>query len=828
MPSYLDTETGQVVEASAEQVAAAYLAGRARVKPGTELPIAGPEGQVGFVPIEQFEEAAGSGWRVASDVEVEKARLQAEYGDQVLAAGAAGLARGATFGLSDLALTETGAIDAETLRGLKEANPGASTAGELAGAVAPMLLTGGGSAAVTGASAASRAAGAAGQVARVAGAIPRGTAALGRAAEAGTAGILGSRAGTLLGKATSMAAGGAVEGAVIGAGQAVSTAALDDAELTAEQLIAGAGHGALLGAAAGGAFGAVTRGVEAAGQQIVKRLPDKARKLFTREGAAEVLEEYADRQAFATARNPTGGQGFVKEAIGKKGGIERGGRIAREDYQIGPTTTVDDIAKQAPVQKAKAGERVGESLRRLDEVASPEALPQAATIAKRVREKVIAPLRKSNSKQLKRMAQRIEDEIGGQGFLGEEGAWTLQDLHAQRRVLDDLAYKENLSGTMGKPTAFGEELIKVRRIVEDEIEQAAERIGKSAGEDILTGYRDAKERYGWHSLFERMSNDAVTRNATNDAIGLMGSNFGNAVNLMDVAAGSGLGIDNLIIPFVAGRLHRLVRDHMPGVALAAANQLRKAQGITKTAETVEKQMDGAIRKFFSQASDAPKRAIPAAAAQSAAAPRQERFDDAVAEVKSVTPQRIVEHAAEVAADHGTMTAAYSAAAARGVEFLRSKLPRPRIDDATLRPDLDKTERVSPADQAQFLAYAKAVKEPMSVVRALERGDVTREQIEALSAVYPKLYQSMVTRIVDMVSRQDSELPYAKLRQLSIALQMPLHATMTPEFIAFAQSRYQQEPGQDDSMQPMLAPSRRQAPNFAGQLATKTQQMEMQG
>lgn len=834
MPELYDTQTGKRLQvASGDEAAQAFTAGRAGFKPGQRLHVVSADGEMGTIDASEAAQALESGMRIASDVDVEKARLQAEHGTglETVKAGAEGLARGATFGLSDVALTETGLAEGADLRARQEANPLVSGGAELAGAIAPMLLSGGASSAATGAGLAARA----GQVARTAGAIPRGTAALGRAVEAGAAKLLGSRAGTLAGRGASLAAGGAVEGAVIGAGQAVSAAALDDVELTAEQLLASAGHGALLGGVAGGALGAGAKVVADTGRAVARRLPDTAKKLFTREGAAEVLEQYADRQAFAVGKNPSGGKGFVREAIKKKGGIERGGRIAREDYNIGPTTTVDDIAKLAPARKREAGEQVGAALRRMDEVAEPAALPQAARIDDRIRKEVLGPLEQSKSPALRKMADRVGAEVGAQGFLqsaddAADRAWSLESLHTQRRVLDDLAYKENLSGTMGKPTAFGEELIKVRRIVENEIEAAAERVGKSAGEDIAGAYRDAKERYGWHSLFERMSRDAVNANDANDAIGLLGSQFGNMMALGEAAVTGSIGLETLVIPWIAGRAHKLVRQHLPGVAVAAATQLRAAQQVTERALNVERQMDRAVVGFFARAREGAKRDVPIVAAQ--LKPRRERYEEAKAELVAATPEKLVERAtAQMGrSSHEALATAYTASAQRGADFLRAKRPAER-PVAMVRPDLDKTQKVSDHEMARFLRYVDAVKDPMSVVAGIESGEVTIEGVEALQAVYPRMYEALVTRVTDAISQTDKQLPYSDLRRLSIVLDTPLHPSLTPEFIAFAQSRYASPApvvGQAQSQaqaEPSLSPSQRSAPELAQNHMTGTQQAE---
>lgn len=200
------------------------------------------------------------GARLPTAEEAQALADKAKYGEGIgneLKAGAAGAARTLTFGLSDVIGADIGR--GEDLRKLAEQNPTATLAGEVAGAIAPAVLTGGESLvanAVGKAGAGVRAATAAGRAAE--GAAARSLAGL---AERGLA-------GRALATTLAKAAGGAVEGAAFGAGQAVSEAALQDHELTAEQVMQSIGAGALLGGAevAGGPVEGVADGAGLVGE----------------------------------------------------------------------------------------------------------------------------------------------------------------------------------------------------------------------------------------------------------------------------------------------------------------------------------------------------------------------------------------------------------------------------------------------------------------------------------------------------------------------------------------------------------------------------------
>src|SRR5690606_3801649 len=89
------------------------------------------------------EEAQARGLQIASPEEAAAHAREEQYGG-VLGTGTAavtGALRGATLGLSDVAISELGGR--ETLQALREVNPGASIGGEVVGSLAGLGKAGG-------------------------------------------------------------------------------------------------------------------------------------------------------------------------------------------------------------------------------------------------------------------------------------------------------------------------------------------------------------------------------------------------------------------------------------------------------------------------------------------------------------------------------------------------------------------------------------------------------------------------------------------------------------------------------------------------------------
>ena len=156
------------------------------------------------------------------------------------AALGAGIARGVTFGLSDVAARAVGLN--ERLAKLKKFRPGLSLTGEVFGAVAPSLVTGGAGALAT----AARVAATPTRLVSAAGQIAEGALAKQFVSEASK-----SAARKVVESAAAKGLGSAVEGLAYGAGQVVSEAALGDPKQVAENAVATLGLSSILGGALG-------------------------------------------------------------------------------------------------------------------------------------------------------------------------------------------------------------------------------------------------------------------------------------------------------------------------------------------------------------------------------------------------------------------------------------------------------------------------------------------------------------------------------------------------------------------------------------------------
>ena len=221
-----------------------------------------------------------------------KAAQDANYVDQnwgTAGKAAAGVASGLTLGLAPSFASRLGLVDKGHLEAAEQS--GAYTAGDVAGMLAPALLTGGESAAAEGVGK--------GIIARALGASPAGL--LGSAGsgaeqlighflpEAGLFGKLGT-------PAIRMAARGATEGAIVNLSHTIADNVIQNKPLAAQSLLASGVDGALFGGLTGGILGGAgavaSAGLDAVGGRVAagtvgRGAEDQAGHALKRMGATE-------------------------------------------------------------------------------------------------------------------------------------------------------------------------------------------------------------------------------------------------------------------------------------------------------------------------------------------------------------------------------------------------------------------------------------------------------------------------------------------------------------------------------------------------------------
>lgn len=124
-----------------------------------------------------------------------------------------------------------------------------------------------------------------------------------------------------------------------------------------------------------------------------------------------------------------------------------------------------------------------------------------------------------------------------------------------------------------------------------------------------------------------------------------------------------------------------------------------------------------------------------------------------------------------------------------VSFLGSKAPRK--EKVSL---LDSDPKISADVLNTFNRYAQVVENPISVLNHVKSATLLPQDLETLVAVYPGLYQTMRTTVMDkligkMGKQKTLTLPYSKRMSLSLFLGIPLDSTLTPQSVLSNQQSF---------------------------------------
>lgn len=760
-------------------------------------------------------DATRPGYQVLSQAELERAQLQREYGEgvgNVALAGTAGAARGLTLGASDAVLSGIGGDDTRrALKGLREANPVTSAAGEIVGAVAPVLLTSGGAAPATAGSLARAGAGTA-QAVRAAGVLPRAVAGVGSLVERGVArGLagMGYEGTTLAGRvgagALKLGLQGATEGALYGAAQAANDSVLNGDAITAEKIVAGMGHGALFGGALGAGLGAVGPLATAAASKFV---PKK-----------EALQRVARDQALDAA-------GFTGPQRGKLMG-----RLHGEAGQARIDATADDLLHTVLETGERKGQRVlqpganvGETLERIsqaknefgarlgglkdeisDRMAAAGEAPSIDRFFRRVKEEVTGPLfaskiqgARSQARAVERQLQTLVDEhatrlAAAQGDAaaiarieaGEVPAMapTFRELEQVRAALRDVFQPKAppTGGLPPPPPKSAQYLEKTERILADVLKEDAGRFLAKVGENP-NAYNELNRQF---SSFAKL--ESVAAKAEQMQLGRR------AISPSDHA----LGVASFLGALSTGNVGALGAMGMGGAA-SVANKLLRERGNSLVADMARRasELDTSIDRVAQVLAGKAERAkAPALGAALQGENLRETYERTANRVRELaTPQAAQAHISslipEVAAQYPLVGTSVSTKLLQIYQQLQAKLPQNHVSTGTTLTPMAARERVPPGAMRSFLANVRGALEPERVIAELEHGTVDREAIEALKIAHPLTFAQLRSKVADYVSERQDELPYKRRVMLSMTFDFVGDETMEPATLAGLQETAQ--------------------------------------
>lgn len=781
----------------------------AEIKAPKQLAVISPDGEFGHIPFEQAKDALAEGFTPATVEQTKEQVLNTAYGDNPIEAGVTGLARGVTLGVSDPILRGLG-VSAERLKQVQERNPVSSTVGEMAGIVAPAAISAlagpEGPAAVLAGSTPmgllSRAGTAAAEHIAPKVALGEGAGLTARVLSRAAPAALGSAvegAGLGLGQSVSEEAlgdhglnaekmmanvglgailggtfGGLIEGGaealppafgaakdaltkmkntVMGAPEEVGPLGKAYAKLSS--FVSGKDEGAIIEALTNRARLATHEELEHLTDDFAKNLQDLHASV---EKASKATSNFARGEE--TSKLLEGAQDLNPEAIKGLGqGVLRDANDLILNMRNEPELFSGNIARQ--IEQQRDG-----FMRNLEVAESPAQVHQAIDEFKRALDKKIKyqknppPADMAAQDALKGYRRAVKETLEDESVWGEAGARQSAYNDALSEHLED-ALKPFKKDFMKKTIIRGHDVhrvdpVKVKSFLRSAGDIRGEEknailqkfLGTSSNllDQIEKTYQALPEknfsREAVDSVINKtrdVSNKAVTQSEINKTLNALGAGGHNSYLGEGMAA-----FTALHSPALGAAIEGFNIIRNPGLSIqrlakieAMANKV--TQGIAKGTKAIFKGGEALAPNL-----------VPLMTKEGIKS--RENVQKNIDQISQMSrdPEHFVNHMQEQTSGmqkYAPQTAdQLGVSSSLAVQFLASKLP-----DQGPSGVLSKKMPLSSYDLSKFQRYYSAVEDPLGVLEQVKAKTISKESVEALGAVYPKLYDEMKVQIYDEIS-----------------------------------------------------------------------------
>lgn len=687
--------------------------------------------------------------------------LDQKYGDNPLAtaqAAGAGLVRGA-LPAGDIVLTKGFGVSPEKLRELKERHEIISPVAEITGLVGSAAISGGLGGAVN---LTERA---------VANQISKNV--FKNAAEKGIA-------KKILEKSLEKGVAGAVSGAALGINQLVNEDALGEAELNGENLLAYGGAGAVLNGMVGGAFGAMEAAVPKVNSTIDHLTGQAKRK----------IQKYVDfdQNLADLAGNTNLQRSKIMEDISS---IDKDvkANYVKEKWNLKQMDSAEEMVEK----HVAAGEKIGNDLQTAYKMVDQN-VPQGAIPVAQADEhltKAFNDFKKENidffdSSAGKSLERQFKRELANKTVrMGEretaENFWkTVQNFGEQAK-----GYWRNPAESPIKAEMYAQMNRAGREFLQGNIQTSTT---GTAVEGILGDIRKLNTEYRlWSSLDKGLSKKGVSSKdflTLKDSIwGLGALASGNPGLFGSLALGKKALESDMRRKFVVLNAIQSSNDRFTEKLGSAVSDF-----FTKTSKAAKAVGKGGIRSDLARSGFAlsKDRKEPKDHKEAYTNIKNNLIDLHTSDINSValkttSPLMKVYEAAPKSA------AIAQGALTRSINFLAQKLPKSVNESSDV---INKTQyQPNEVELAKFARYVKIVENPYSALDELKDGTLTREHVEALQVVYPRIYSEIRHTVMDEIGKNEDYMAYNKRIQIGLLLDLPTDASLNPMNIAGLQANF---------------------------------------
>ena len=770
MARLYDYQLKSAVQVADERVEDLIASGEYAFLKGDTVTLVGEGNELYDFPAENAYGAMRAGYRYAPTELVEREDLKGEVEDSPWTSAGLGALRTMTFGLSDKGLQYAG-FNEDEIKMHRELNPMATIAGEVGGLIFPY----GGTSLV--------ARGAARGAQKLLGAVS------GRAAQTKGLRTIGSALNTRVVKG---AVGGAAEGAVVGVPYAVSSQILDNPERRpefSEHILSGAGWGSL----AGGLVGAISSALVKGGSKL-KFERDRAyyraldpkktewNKLTRHGGYNRNVNEFGAKLA----------------ALDKKGILKNlddpDAMLQQLDDELIPYygKRLDDIIDEVESLMAKSGQYLDDlkfdpdkiADRMLKEIVNNPKAMGAGLVDDAVQKTRITRARQAIEdfrdiawKNMNPINKAISQKLGLRGK-----TLSFRDSEELKRF-----YQRELANWKQNPENY-KHYERMANIIREESENALAMIGnrlsntKGIKSETYANFLEAKDIYKTLKDLHFLTTGAAARKANNARLPLTSyitGGFGGIGGLMlgDSMVSGGIGA---VVGFAGNALARkYLRENGELLFARSLNRISGYGGMLNLADKSTAAMEkgvGMILRGSAAAGvkvnipipDSPEKTI------DEFIKTRNQLDNLNGNPQALYP-RFLAMLPEVEGDQ-RINQDIANTMANGVAYLHSKLPKTTTASSELlfNPK-DEVPRFS--EILKFNRHKMIVDNPNLVLPLIAQGSLQPEHVEAISTVYPAIYQAQMKALVERVMTRNKNLDTVVRNSLSRFFKARMNASL---------------------------------------------------
>jgi hypothetical protein len=281
---------------------------------------------------------------------------------------------------------------------------------------------------------------------------------------------------------------------------------------------------------------------------------------------------------------------------------------------------------------------------------------------------------------------------------------------------------------------------------------------------------------------------------------------------------------------LAGAGMKLARERGNQIVAGMADRFLQLGAAERATQAVSQKISGTFRGYLARATEVLP-AMPVAAKLSGGLRGTRSLADGYQKTVDEVKQAELDpdgHAQKIGLNISTLSThapkvaiALGAKASEVTAYLAARVPPQPPGPSSLQPQI-KGPPPSEMAMSSFMRVAAVLKDPLSLLTEMRRGQITAEQVDAVKANYPQLYQQFQKAGMEAVANRSTPIPYEKRKQLAVLFQIPTDPVLEPDFVATIQQSYAHTPDAGAQQAAEEKPRGHSAKGSLKSFATQTQ------